>query len=307
MKDIVKLSKYNYNDIVHVIVELIKWCDMYGHINDSETPFYNTYINYVLSSNNINFNKINPHIAELIAQTLDVYYYVDSKKHIDLDFKSKDTYNYAVLMKRLIITKYIYRKLNGYNEQYNNIKNIYKVFPEWTNSKVEPDDIDLIINQLPIIISSIQPFECEEFDRMFVCNVKKLAKMIISIQDGYQTLYRYLHKTIENSAKYNESDLIGFKDDYLDNIFNRIISYEKKQLESMEKLENPIKDNRIISDKTFATRFKLFLNNISANDASSDEELEYFKMIANKLIKYQILTATEDEEINYLNMLYPKK
>ena len=37
---------------------------------------------------------------------------------------------------------------------------------------------------------------------------------------------------------------------------------------------NIIKDNRIVSDKTFATRFVNFLKDIEVNDEMSDEEIE---------------------------------
>ena len=36
---------------------------------------------------------------------------------------------------------------------------------------------------------------------------------------------------------------------------------------------NIIKDNRIVSDKTFATRFVRFLKDIQVNDPMSEEEL----------------------------------
>lgn len=68
-------------------------------------------------------------------------------------------------------------------------------------------------------------------------------------------------------------------------------------------LQNPIKDNRIINDYTFALRFLNFLNNIEVHDLASEEELEYLKTIARKLLVYQDLTVIEDsEEEAYLNM-----
>lgn len=66
---------------------------------------------------------------------------------------------------------------------------------------------------------------------------------------------------------------------------------------------SPIKDNRIVSDETFAIRFKNFIKDVQVNDPASDEEKEYLLDIANRLLKYQIQTVTEDTEINYLKRL----
>ena len=68
-------------------------------------------------------------------------------------------------------------------------------------------------------------------------------------------------------------------------------------------IENPIKDNRIVSSKTFAIRFKSFIEDVRVNDPCSEEEKEYLLNVSNQLLKYQIQTATEEEEINYLKRL----
>lgn len=70
---------------------------------------------------------------------------------------------------------------------------------------------------------------------------------------------------------------------------------------------NPIKDNRIVDSKTFAVRFKQFLDWIPKEFYMSGphilEEYEYMKNVANQLLKYQIETAAKEEEINYLKQL----
>jgi hypothetical protein len=70
-------------------------------------------------------------------------------------------------------------------------------------------------------------------------------------------------------------------------------------------MENPIKDNRIVSDKTFATRFVAFLKDIQVNDAMSDDELWYLQEVAGSLLFYQWFTATNKDEIAYLNNCHP--
>ena len=59
-------------------------------------------------------------------------------------------------------------------------------------------------------------------------------------------------------------------------------------------------DNRIVSDKTFATRLISFLKDIDINDPMSEEELEYLRSVADKLWRHQLSTATEQNEIEYL-------
>ena len=70
---------------------------------------------------------------------------------------------------------------------------------------------------------------------------------------------------------------------------------------------NPIINNRIVDSKTFAVRFKQFLKWIPQNWVWSqphyEEEYEYMQIIADHLLKYQIQTATDEEEINYLKRL----
>jgi len=70
---------------------------------------------------------------------------------------------------------------------------------------------------------------------------------------------------------------------------------------------NPIVDNRIVNSKTFAVRFKQFLDWIPKEFYMSGphilEEYEYMQMIADQLLKYQIQTVTKDSEINYFKRL----
>ena len=70
---------------------------------------------------------------------------------------------------------------------------------------------------------------------------------------------------------------------------------------------NPIKNNRIIDSKTFAVRFKQFLDWIPENFYMSGphilEEYEYMQIVSDQLLKYQIQTATSNEEIDYLKRL----
>jgi len=70
---------------------------------------------------------------------------------------------------------------------------------------------------------------------------------------------------------------------------------------------NPIIDNRIVDSKTFAVRFKQFLDWIPKEFYMSGphilEEYEYMQIVADQLLKYQIQTATSKEEIDYLKRL----
>jgi hypothetical protein len=65
-------------------------------------------------------------------------------------------------------------------------------------------------------------------------------------------------------------------------------------------MENPIIDNRIVKDKTFALRFLSFALSVEVADACSYEERESMIRYASSLLEYQISTATNKEEIAYL-------
>ena len=70
---------------------------------------------------------------------------------------------------------------------------------------------------------------------------------------------------------------------------------------------NPIKDNRIVSDYTFAVRFNQFLEWIPKEWWMSQphyyEEFEYMKLVAESLLKYQSQTVCNKDEIEYLKRL----
>ena len=66
-------------------------------------------------------------------------------------------------------------------------------------------------------------------------------------------------------------------------------------------MENPIKDNRIVRDKTFALRLLSFALETQCADACSEDEKESMVSYSTNLLKYQIETATKKSEIDYLN------
>tara|TARA_R110000796_G_scaffold195099_1_gene311583 strand:+ start:274 stop:528 length:255 start_codon:yes stop_codon:yes gene_type:complete len=66
-------------------------------------------------------------------------------------------------------------------------------------------------------------------------------------------------------------------------------------------MDNPIKDNRIVKDKTFALRLLGFALETNCADACSEDEKESMISYSTGLLKYQIDTAIEEDEINYLN------
>lgn len=72
-------------------------------------------------------------------------------------------------------------------------------------------------------------------------------------------------------------------------------------------LINPIKDNRIVSDKTFATRLIKFLESVDTQDPLSEEEQKYLLSIANKLRNYQYLTRTDEEDVYFKNIRFPNE
>lgn len=68
--------------------------------------------------------------------------------------------------------------------------------------------------------------------------------------------------------------------------------------------DNPIKSNRLVSDKTFAVRFRSFVEEVRANDPMSEEEKEYLHHVAERLLNWQTKTVRKDsEEYKYLERL----
>ncbi len=63
---------------------------------------------------------------------------------------------------------------------------------------------------------------------------------------------------------------------------------------------NPIKNNRIVNDKTFAIRLRDFIKRTDVCDQMSEEEKGYLLRIAQRLLDYQIETATDESELKYL-------
>ena len=68
-------------------------------------------------------------------------------------------------------------------------------------------------------------------------------------------------------------------------------------------MSNPIEDNRIINDYTFAIRLHRFLEKVEVSDLPSEEEKEYLLYVANKLIDWQCLTVMDKSEKEYLKRL----
>ena len=72
-------------------------------------------------------------------------------------------------------------------------------------------------------------------------------------------------------------------------------------------MENPIKDNRIVKDKTFALRLLSFALDVDCADACSEDEKESMISYATSLLKHQIKTATEKDELDYLERCNAKE
>lgn len=68
-------------------------------------------------------------------------------------------------------------------------------------------------------------------------------------------------------------------------------------------MSNPIIDNRIVSDKTFAIRLYNFLNAVQVNDMAGGEEKEYLLEVARRLIAHQKATINTAAESDYFRMI----
>lgn len=97
---------------------------------------------------------------------------------------------------------------------------------------------------------------------------------------------------------------LNFKENYIKVLINNTarVLINKDWLNDWE-FENPIRDNRIVSSRTFAIRLKEFIENTKVADACSFDEKEYLLNVADNLLRYQIQTATTPGEIAYLKRL----
>ena len=65
-------------------------------------------------------------------------------------------------------------------------------------------------------------------------------------------------------------------------------------------MKNPIKNNRIVNDITFAIRLRDFIKRTNVCDPMSEEEKEYLLRVTQQLLNYQIDTAIDVFELKYL-------
>lgn len=95
-------------------------------------------------------------------------------------------------------------------------------------------------------------------------------------------------------------------------VHNKLIDYfysmvktekENKGEDEEEVIENPIIENRIVNDRTFATRLLHFLERTTVNDMASEEEQDYLIYVAKKLLAYQKATIYEQSERKYFENL----
>ena len=72
-------------------------------------------------------------------------------------------------------------------------------------------------------------------------------------------------------------------------------------------MRNPIIDNRIVNDETFAKRLNTFLSWIPTKFILSKpyiyEEYHYLLEVARNLLEYQHQTVKDELEIKYLNSI----
>ena len=64
---------------------------------------------------------------------------------------------------------------------------------------------------------------------------------------------------------------------------------------------NPIKGNRIVSDKTFARRLIGHLEATRSDCTAGQEEVDYLLRVAKSLLSYQLETCPEDEKSYHQN------
>ena len=105
-----------------------------------------------------------------------------------------------------------------------------------------------------------------------------------------------------NRINFDKGEFLVLRAKKREQILNNEMNNQLNEI--MQKMENPIKENRIVNDYTFARRFKSFLSDIQVNDQMGYEEKEYLLSVAEKLLKYQLKTCPESEKSYHLNCDY---
>ena len=114
-------------------------------------------------------------------------------------------------------------------------------------------------------------------------------------------VYQYAERdSLKKQLFGREDDIIVLKGK------NRLLQEEldiRKKITGNNK-DNPIKSNRIVSDRTFAVRLKEFVDEVRVADPASEEEKEYLQSVAGRLLSWQTKTVRKDtEEYKYLERL----
>jgi len=162
-------------------------------------------------------------------------------------------------------------------------------------TKFTQNDINEGIENLKVgicnIINSLANNKISEFTLEFPFPTTVMYEMIIKFTNGVKVI-DYNAVTIKLR---------------IHNSVNILITKVGNKYHFESNLINPIKDNRIVSDKTFATRLIRFLEQVEVQDMMSEEEQKYLLSVANKLRNYQYLTRTEEEDVYFKNIRFPNK
>lgn len=70
--------------------------------------------------------------------------------------------------------------------------------------------------------------------------------------------------------------------------------------------QQPILNDRLVSDITFATRLLSFVKDIQVNDPCSADERDYIERVARHLLTHQAETAVDKDELDYLKRIHPE-
>jgi hypothetical protein len=301
-------KKYIKNDVIILIYELLKY--VLNYYNDNiENPFYKSGLDYLKNHPEMEDYK---HCIEVVARTLDVYFLIYQKRdNYDICFYDENTSTYFSIINDYIIMDNIYQKYIqapnyplSYNINYKNrIHNINEIYPEWLlKADLDLADLNFMLTDFCKIIDDIEPYKVIEFESLPLKSVKEIHFILEQIHKGYEYFNNIISSYICNNIVYNNGvDFTGFADDILNEHFIKLKTYsEKKSL--LNNSDNPIKENRIVFDITFATKLNNFLKNrlFLANDKNDYYELQYLRSVANMLLNYQKQTATDKDEITYL-------
>lgn len=116
-----------------------------------------------------------------------------------------------------------------------------------------------------------------------------LVSVILILMAFTCVIWSISNSVLDDLVKENRclNDGLVIKEHEIERLTLELETYKEEEASRTSaeaKKQNPIKSNRIVSDKTFAIRLRSFAQGVSPCDAAGEEEKEYIQHVAERLV-----------------------